>query len=98
MNNRGGEGARLGLPDIDDGFLFRLCEAVAKRRQRQGFVVCGQNGLKRGEGGGPLISAISWLNAPFCARFGHRPLRNIPYGKNLNFQTISRRIGASVKL
>ena len=29
MNNRGGEGARLGLPDIDDGFLFRLCETIA---------------------------------------------------------------------
>jgi dihydropyrimidinase len=29
MNNRGGEGARLGLPDINDGFLFRLCEAAA---------------------------------------------------------------------
>jgi dihydropyrimidinase len=29
MNNRGGEGARFGLPDIDDGFLFRLCEAAA---------------------------------------------------------------------
>ena len=29
MNNRGGEGKRLGLPDIDDGFLFRLCEAAA---------------------------------------------------------------------
>ncbi len=29
MNNRGGEGARLGLPDIDDGFLYRLCEAAA---------------------------------------------------------------------
>ena len=29
MNNRGGEGRRLGLPDIDDGFLFRLCEAAA---------------------------------------------------------------------
>jgi hypothetical protein len=29
MNNRGGEGARLGLPDVDDGFLFRLCEAAA---------------------------------------------------------------------
>ena len=30
MNNRGGEGARLGLPDnIDDGFLLRLCEAAA---------------------------------------------------------------------
>jgi dihydropyrimidinase len=29
MNNRSGEGARLGLPDIDDGFLFRLCEAAA---------------------------------------------------------------------
>ena len=27
MNNRGGEGKRLGLPDIDDGFLFRLCRA-----------------------------------------------------------------------
>ena len=30
MNNRGGEGARLGLPDIDDGFLFRLCESAAR--------------------------------------------------------------------
>src|SRR6185437_572420 len=29
MNNRGGEGSRLGLPDIDDGFLLRLCEAAA---------------------------------------------------------------------
>src|SRR5262249_14608974 len=29
MNNRGGEGARLGLPDIDDGFLLRLCEGAA---------------------------------------------------------------------
>jgi|TARA_B110000503_G_scaffold143755_1_gene248062 dihydropyrimidinase len=29
MNNRGGEGARLGLPDIDDGFFFRLAEAAA---------------------------------------------------------------------
>lgn len=29
MNNRGGEGARLGLPDIDDGFLFRLAEMAA---------------------------------------------------------------------
>jgi dihydroorotase (multifunctional complex type) len=29
MNNRGGEGARLGLPDIDDGYLFRLCEAAS---------------------------------------------------------------------
>ena len=36
MNNRGGEGARLGLPDIDDGFLFRLCEAAAA----EGGVVC----------------------------------------------------------
>lgn len=36
MNNRGGEGARLGLPDIDDGFLFRLCEAAAAT----GGVVC----------------------------------------------------------
>lgn len=36
MNNRGGEGARLGLPDIDDGFLFRLCEAAAQA----GGVVC----------------------------------------------------------
>jgi dihydropyrimidinase len=36
MNNRGGEGARLGLPDIDDGFLFRLCEAAAKN----GGMVC----------------------------------------------------------
>ena len=29
MNNRGGEGTRLGLPDIDDGFLLRLCESAA---------------------------------------------------------------------
>ena len=29
LNNRGGEGSRLGLPDIDDGFLFRLCELAA---------------------------------------------------------------------
>ncbi len=36
MNNRGGEGARLGLPDIDDGFLLRLCEAAAA----QGGMVC----------------------------------------------------------
>ncbi len=36
MNNRGGEGKRLGLPDIDDGFLLRLCEAAA----RHGGMVC----------------------------------------------------------
>ena len=36
MNNRGGEGARLGLPDLDDGFLFRLCEAAAA----SGATVC----------------------------------------------------------
>lgn len=36
MNNRGGEGARLGLPDIDDGFFFRLCEAAAAN----GGMVC----------------------------------------------------------
>ena len=36
MNNRGGEGKRLGLPDIDDGFLFRLCEAAAQA----GGIVC----------------------------------------------------------
>jgi len=36
MNNRGGEGARLGLPDIDDGFLLRLCEAAAAH----GGMVC----------------------------------------------------------
>ena len=36
MNNRGGEGARLGLPDIDDGFLLRLCEAAAAH----GATVC----------------------------------------------------------
>ena len=36
MNNRGGEGKRLGLPDIDDGFLFRLCELAA----RNGGMVC----------------------------------------------------------
>ncbi len=29
MNNRGGEGKRLGLPDIDDGFFFRLAELAA---------------------------------------------------------------------
>jgi dihydroorotase (multifunctional complex type) len=29
MYSRGGEGLRIGLPDIDDGFLFRLAEAVA---------------------------------------------------------------------
>jgi dihydropyrimidinase len=28
MYNRGGEGVRLGLPDIDDGFLYRLAEAT----------------------------------------------------------------------
>ena len=33
MNNRGGEGKRLGLPDIDDGFLFRLCELAARERR-----------------------------------------------------------------
>jgi dihydropyrimidinase len=36
MYNRGGEGQRLGLPDIDDGFLFRLAEAAA----RSGAIVC----------------------------------------------------------
>jgi dihydropyrimidinase len=36
MNNRGGEGTRLGLPDIDDGFLLRLCEAAADN----GGMVC----------------------------------------------------------
>jgi dihydroorotase-like cyclic amidohydrolase len=36
MNNRGGEGKRLGLPDIDDGFLLRLCEAAAAH----GGMVC----------------------------------------------------------
>ena len=36
MNNRGGEGKRLGLPDIDDGFLLRLCEAAAA----SGGIVC----------------------------------------------------------
>jgi dihydroorotase-like cyclic amidohydrolase len=30
MYSRGGEGLRIGLPDIDDGFLFRLAEAVAE--------------------------------------------------------------------
>lgn len=29
MNNRGGEGKRLGLPDIDDGFLYRLTRLCA---------------------------------------------------------------------
>jgi dihydroorotase-like cyclic amidohydrolase len=32
MYSRGGEGARLGLPDIDDGFLFRLAEAVVQSK------------------------------------------------------------------
>ena len=36
MNNRGGEGRRLGMPDLDDGFLFRLCEAAAEH----GGMVC----------------------------------------------------------
>jgi dihydropyrimidinase len=36
MNNRGGEGKRLGLPDIDDGFLFRLCQLAAQN----GGMVC----------------------------------------------------------
>lgn len=36
MNNRGGEGKRLGLPDIDDAFLYRLAEASA----RHGGMVC----------------------------------------------------------
>jgi dihydropyrimidinase len=36
MNNRGGEGKRLGLPDIDDGFLLRLCQLSAKN----GGMVC----------------------------------------------------------
>ncbi|MCS6931186.1 MAG: dihydroorotase family protein [Acetobacteraceae bacterium] len=36
LNNRGGEGKRLGLPDIDDGFLFRLLEAAAA----EGGLVC----------------------------------------------------------
>lgn len=36
MNNRGGEGARLGLPDIDDGFLYRLAEAATE----YGGMVC----------------------------------------------------------
>ncbi|HEV7264868.1 MAG TPA: dihydroorotase family protein [Falsiroseomonas sp.] len=36
MNNRGGEGKRLGLPDIDDGFLLRLCELAAAN----GGMVC----------------------------------------------------------
>lgn len=30
MNNRGGEGKRLGLPDIDDGFFFRLAELAGQ--------------------------------------------------------------------
>jgi dihydropyrimidinase len=36
MYNRGGEGARLGLPDIDDGFLYRLAEAS----KSSGAIVC----------------------------------------------------------
>jgi dihydropyrimidinase len=30
MTNRGGEGKRLGMPDIDDGFLFRLAEICGR--------------------------------------------------------------------
>lgn len=36
MNNRKGEGKRLGLPDIDDGFLYRL----AKAAKDAGGMVC----------------------------------------------------------
>ena len=36
MNNRGGEGKRLGLPDIDDGAFFELFELAAKH----GGMVC----------------------------------------------------------
>jgi dihydropyrimidinase len=36
MNNRNGEGARLGLPDIDDAFLYRLAEFCAMH----GAMVC----------------------------------------------------------
>lgn len=36
MYNRGREGKRLGLPDADDGFLFRLAEAAA----RSGGMLC----------------------------------------------------------
>jgi len=36
MNNRNGEGKRLGLPDIDDAFLFRLAKASAAH----GAIVC----------------------------------------------------------
>ena len=36
MNNRGGEGTRLGLPDIDDAFLYRLAEESS----RHGGMVC----------------------------------------------------------
>ena len=36
MNNRGGEGNRLGLPDIDDGAFFELFELAAKH----GGMVC----------------------------------------------------------
>ena len=42
MNNRGGEGKRLGLPDIDDGFLFRLCELAARER-RHGLSSSGEH-------------------------------------------------------
>ncbi|MGB3503403.1 MAG: dihydroorotase family protein [Mesorhizobium sp.] len=36
MNNRRGEGKRLGLPDIDDGFLYRLAAAA----KEAGGMVC----------------------------------------------------------
>jgi dihydropyrimidinase len=36
MNNRAGEGVRLGLPDIDDGFFYRLASLCAEH----GGMVC----------------------------------------------------------
>ena len=48
MNNRGGEGKRLGLPDIDDGFLFRLCEAAAAA-WRHGLPASGNDRARLGD-------------------------------------------------
>ena len=41
MNNRGGEGKRLGLPDIDDGFLFRLQRGCQPRAAAAGVPASG---------------------------------------------------------
>ena len=60
MNNRGGEGARLGLPDIDDGFLLRLCESAAA----SGGMVCPH----------PETIELAWVTRKRAA--GGRPERH----------------------